>query len=284
MSGSTIGDGSAMIDPSATLGNGGSVGAYAVIERNVTIGDRVLIGAGARLLEGTHVHDDVLVNANAVVGDPGEGATDGVTTLHDGSVVGAGAVVRRGVSVGRHARVCAVSFARDDVPAHAIVRGNPAVIVEYATADRAVAHVATPISRGPRDSVVEGVRIIGLTRADDLRGSMVASEFGDLPFVPKRVFTVFGVSNARIRGSHAHRACAQLLVCVSGSLSCIVDDGERREEITLDSPDMGLYVPPMVWGTQYNHAPDTVLLVLASQGYDPADYIRDYDEFVAAAR
>jgi hypothetical protein len=38
----------------------------------------------------------------------------------------------------------------------------------------------------------------------------------------------------------------------------------------------------MVWATQYNYSPDAVLLVLASDVYDPEDYIRDYDQYLSA--
>ena len=64
----------------------------------------------------------------------------------------------------------------------------------------------------------------------------------------------------------------------------MVDDGEKRAEIVLDRPDLGLYLPPMTWATQYRHSADALLLVFASDYYDPADYIRDYNEFLAAVR
>ena len=60
----------------------------------------------------------------------------------------------------------------------------------------------------------------------------------------------------------------------------VVDDGENREELRLDSPAIGVHVEPMVWGIQYKFSSDALLLVLASEKYDPADYIRDYDEFL----
>ena len=40
----------------------------------------------------------------------------------------------------------------------------------------------------------------------------------------------------------------------------------------------------MTWGIQYRYSEDAVLLVLASDPYDPADYFRDFDVFVALAR
>ena len=88
--------------------------------------------------------------------------------------------------------------------------------------------------------------------------------------------------DARIENSHAHRECAQFLVCVTGVCAVVVDDGEHRLEVALDRPNRGVYVPPMVWATQYKYTRDAVLLVLASHPYDRADYIRNYEEFLAA--
>jgi len=59
----------------------------------------------------------------------------------------------------------------------------------------------------------------------------------------------------------------------------MVDDGNVRSEVVLDSPDLGVYIPPMVWGTQYRYSEDAVLLVFASHIYDDADYIRKYKDF-----
>lgn len=61
----------------------------------------------------------------------------------------------------------------------------------------------------------------------------------------------------------------------------MVDDGRQRMEVMLDNPAAGLYLPPMVWGTQYKYSQDAILLVFASHSYDPADYVRDYTEFMA---
>jgi hypothetical protein len=61
----------------------------------------------------------------------------------------------------------------------------------------------------------------------------------------------------------------------------VVDDGSVREEIVLDRPDIGLYVPPMIWSTQYKYSDDAILMVLASHHYDAADYVRDYADYLA---
>jgi dTDP-4-dehydrorhamnose 3,5-epimerase-like enzyme len=102
-----------------------------------------------------------------------------------------------------------------------------------------------------------------------------------LPFEPKRYFIVFDVKSKEVRGEHAHRRLHQFLVCVKGSCSVVVDDGKNREEYQLDQPNLGIYLPPMVWAIQYKYTADAILLVLASDIYDPMDYIRDYDEFIS---
>ena len=106
----------------------------------------------------------------------------------------------------------------------------------------------------------------------------------DLPFVVRRSFLIYNVPNAEVRGEHAHRQCEQFLMAVKGSVRVRVDDGRQREEFCLDSPGLGLHLPPMVWGTQYRYSEGAMLLVLASLPYDPADYIRDYGEFLTLAK
>ncbi len=82
-----------------------------------------------------------------------------------------------------------------------------------------------------------------------------------------------------VRGEHAHRECEQFLIAMRGSLSVVLDDGKSSREVRLDTPVMGLYIPPMIWGIQYKFTEDAVLLVLASQPYCANDYIRDYAIF-----
>lgn len=127
---------------------------------------------------------------------------------------------------------------------------------------------------------VGGAFVQLMQRVNDPRGSLSVGEFErDLPFRPKRYFVVFDVPSQELRGEHAHRACHQFLICLHGSCRAIVDDGAVRQEVLLDRPDVGLYMPPMIWGTQHSYTRDAVLLVLASHEYDAADYIRTYDEF-----
>lgn len=133
-------------------------------------------------------------------------------------------------------------------------------------------------------SEVLGARLVRLRRIDSGNGSLVVGELPDeLPFVTRRIFTLLDIPEGEVRGTHAHRACEQFLVCMVGSVTAIVDDGEHRAEVVLDDPSFGLYMPALTWGTQYRYSSDAVLLVLASDPYEAADYIEDYDEFVDLA-
>lgn len=155
--------------------------------------------------------------------------------------------------------------------------------VEESVAARGEAR--SPSSNTPGQAVVEGVQLVHAATVRDLRGNLSAREFGrGLPFEPQRVFAVFDVPTQEVRGEHAHKECAQLLVCLRGTVSVVCDDGRSRQQFDLDSPEVGVYVPPMVWATQYKYSADAVLLVYASHPYDAKDYIRNYDEFLAALR
>jgi UDP-2-acetamido-3-amino-2,3-dideoxy-glucuronate N-acetyltransferase len=131
-----------------------------------------------------------------------------------------------------------------------------------------------------REVGVRGVKLYELPYFADFRGSLSFAEFpGRLPFLPKRYFLTYNVPSREVRGEHAHRQCHQFLVCVAGNCSVIVDDGTKRAETVLDRPTLGIHIPPMIWSVEYKHSPQTVLMVLASDVYQPDDYIRDYDRF-----
>ena len=145
----------------------------------------------------------------------------------------------------------------------------------------------SPLPSTPRviDSAVRGVRLHLLREVKDARGDLCVAEVGpDLPFAVQRSFLIYNVPSAELRGEHAHHHCHQFLMAVKGSVRVTADDGARREEFVLDRPNLGLHLPPMTWGIQDRYSEGAVLLVLASDAYDAADYIRDYAEFVRLAR
>ena len=83
-----------------------------------------------------------------------------------------------------------------------------------------------------------------------------------------------------VRGRHSHKRLEHVMVCVSGSCDFIVDDGFSRETVHLDSPTVGLHLKSNIWREFTNFSPDCVVMVIASEHYDEADYIRNYEEFL----
>ena len=129
---------------------------------------------------------------------------------------------------------------------------------------------------------VAGVKLLSLKKNSDPRGNLLAFEVEqNLPFKVKRIFLVNGVPKNEVRGIHAHRECWQFLIAVAGSITVGFDDGTVAQELTLDQDDVGLLLPPLTYGKQFNFSSDAVLLVLASHSYDLNDYIDDYEEFLS---
>jgi acetyltransferase-like isoleucine patch superfamily enzyme/dTDP-4-dehydrorhamnose 3,5-epimerase-like enzyme len=293
----TVGQGTrvwafAHVLPGATIGRDCNICDHVFIENDVVLGDRVTVKCGVQLWDGLRIGDDVFIGPNATFSNDkfprSKHYQPAVLQTHiaNGASIGAGAVVLPGLHIGARAMIGAGSVVTHDVPARAIVTGNPTRIVGYADARRRPAEPSAPPPAGgdgaPTSTSVSGVFLHRMRYVDDIRGSLTAGEFPtEIPFVPKRYFMVFDVSGKEIRGEHAHRRCHQFLVCVRGSVALVVDDGRASEEIVLDQPNVGVHVPPMIWAVQYKYSADALLLTFASDPYDPGDYIRDYDEFLS---
>lgn len=254
-----------MISPEATIAADAEILPGAVVPAGVTIGRQAIVGA----------------NTTFVCSHPT--APPGDIVVGDLAMIGAGSTILGGISVGRGAQVGAGSVVTRAVPDYAIVMGVPARIVGYAQAASTMPSHAIPDEGNGLVSPVGvgNVNIHNLTSVRDLRGSLSVGEFERaVPFSPERYFLVYDVPSSEVRGEHAHRECHQFLICVHGTVSLVVDDGTNRAQVALNSPTVGVHLPPMVWGVQYQYSPGAVLLVFASHYYDAADYIRDYDEFV----
>jgi len=124
-------------------------------------------------------------------------------------------------------------------------------------------------------------RMVNFPIKGDHRGSLIALEsFSNLlPFEIKRCYYIFDTTPGTIRGLHAHRALRQILVCVSGSCTIMCDTGQEKVEFHLDWPDRAVLIEGLVWREMKNFSKGAVLLVLASEHYDEADYIRDFEAF-----
>lgn len=115
----------------------------------------------------------------------------------------------------------------------------------------------------------------------DERGQLVAlEELKDIPFSIKRVYYLYETTKDVRRGFHAHKELEQILICISGSCKILLDNGCEKKIVPLEKPYEGLYVSNDMWREMYDFSEDAILLVLASELYDEADYIRDYNEFL----
>ena len=122
--------------------------------------------------------------------------------------------------------------------------------------------------------------LLNFTTYGNHNGSLVALEKGKfLPFDIKRVYYIWGTPAHVIRGRHAHKTLEQVIICTSGSCDFILDDGKSRQTIHLNNPAQGLYIKHNIWREFTNFSKDCVVMVLASEPYNEADYIRNYDEF-----
>jgi UDP-2-acetamido-3-amino-2,3-dideoxy-glucuronate N-acetyltransferase len=297
---STVGEGTriwafAHILPGARIGKGCNICDGVFVENDVRVGDNVTVKCGVQLWDGLSLEDDVFVGPNATFANdrlPRSKVypeTFQKTIVRKGASIGANATILPGVEIGPGAMIGAGAVVTRNVPPNAIVVGNPGRITGY---------VQTSVARTDPTSFVSADRMglinvqpLGVGTATlhhlkvvtDMRGSVSVGEFErEIPFIPKRYFVVFDVPTREVRGEHAHKQCNQFLVCLRGSLGVLLDDGDSRRELTLDGPGTGVFMPAMIWSTQYRYSTDAVLLVFASHFYDESDYIRTYDEFQLA--
>jgi len=128
-------------------------------------------------------------------------------------------------------------------------------------------------------------RIVEVPTITDELGSLgVVEGESPFPFPIRRVYFIHSVTPGAVRGSHAHKELRQMIVAVSGSFTVTLDDGASTSTWLLDSATKGLVVPPGYWRTLSEFTPGSAALVFASEEYDPADYIRDYEEFLTWTR
>mgnify|MGYP003949146789 CR=1 FL=1 len=279
----------------AKIGSNTNICSHCFIENDVVIGDNVTIKNGVFLWDGTTVEDNVFIG-------PGVTFTNDKyprskqwqeqpckTLIKNGASIGANATILPGLTIGKNAIVGAGAVVINSVPPNAIVAGNPARITGYADSiskDK-IASVSVnreDISMKQKKIFSKKIKNIFLMSCEiynDIRGDLAVSEFNNsLPFIPKRIFHVYNVPSSEVRGEHAHHECHQFLIAIKGAVNVFVDNGKTNDVFVLNSPKIGLYIPPKTWSSQYNYSSDAVLMVLASHHYKDEDYIRDYDDFL----
>ncbi|HNQ95129.1 MAG TPA: WxcM-like domain-containing protein [Anaerolineales bacterium] len=273
--------------PGAVIGDDCNICDHVFIENDVVVGNRVTVKCGVQLWDGIRLEDDVFVGPNATfTNDPFPRSKKypkefSKIVVQRGASIGANATILPGITIGQNAMVGAGAVVTRNVPPNSIVMGNPARIVNYVTENFETEETLAQPESGSQDLPVKGATLIRLPEITDLRGSLTFAEFpGLLPFEPRRIFMIYDVPSKDVRGEHAHKELHQLLICVKGACSVVLDDGNVRAEVRLDSPTLGLHIPPKVWATQYKFTSDAALLVFASDVYKAEDYIRNYDEYL----
>ena len=269
---------------SVVIGEECNICDHTFIENGVVVGDRVTIKCGVYIWDGIDISDDVFIGPNVTFTNDKYPrskkhlSTYPKTKIKKGASIGANATILP-VTIGAYAMVGAGAVITKDVPANAIVVGNPGKIIGYTDIDSIISSevegtIATYKSK-------TGAEIIKVPSFSDMRGDLSVIELNKtLPFAIKRIFYTYNVNSSMIRGEHAHKDCMQFLIAISGSLNVICDNSNDREEYLLNNPQNGLLIPAGCWGVQYKHSSDCVLLVCASHEYDPKDYIRDYNDFI----
>lgn len=283
-SGSRIGSDS-IVSRDGEIGSSCILGERVRISGQVTVGNRVHIDDGAHLTGPLVVGDDVRIGAEVSIGTSGaaEARNRFVTEVGAGSIIGKNASIASGVAVALQALVEDGATVSTSVGSYMAFGkdGKHEYRSGFVPVPELVGDAVRASSASGTASKIPGVELIRFHEAVDSRGKLIAMEVDELlPFQAKRLFTVSSVPEGELRGIHAHRECHQFMIPVSGEVDVIVADGVKAERWVLDSPSIGLHIPPLVWGTQLNFSKNATILVLASDSYRPEDYIHHWGDFL----
>ena len=131
---------------------------------------------------------------------------------------------------------------------------------------------------------INDLKLIQIPTVEDLRGNLAFVQNDILPFDFKRIYYLFDVPSTAFRGGHSHINQHEILIALSGSFEVTVTDGKEKKSYLLNKPNIGLHIPTGIWRELENFSSGTVCLVLASDVFDEADYIRKYDEFLESKK
>jgi dTDP-4-dehydrorhamnose 3,5-epimerase-like enzyme len=127
---------------------------------------------------------------------------------------------------------------------------------------------------------INDAKIIEIPKVHDTRGNLSVIENEVIPFEMKRVYYLYDVPSGSRRGGHSHKEQQEFLVALSGSFDVVLNDGQQQKKVTLNKPNQGLLIPNGIWRELENFSSGSVCLVIASEVFVEADYIRDYKEFL----
>lgn len=128
------------------------------------------------------------------------------------------------------------------------------------------------------------IQLLHIPVIEDTRGNLGVIQKGFLPFDFKRVYYLFDVPSNAFRGGHSHIHQNEIIIALSGSFEVVLQNGTDKKAFLLNKPNLGLHVPTGIWRELQNFSSGSVCLVLASDVFDEADYIRDYDAFLESVK
>lgn len=129
-------------------------------------------------------------------------------------------------------------------------------------------------------TTIADIKILPIPKIQDVRGNLSVIEGDVIPFAMKRVYYLYDVPSGAERGGHSHKVQQEFLVALSGSFTVVLTDGKDKISVTLNKPNEGLWIPNGIWRELENFSSGSVCLVIASDIFEEADYIRDYNEFL----
>lgn len=133
-------------------------------------------------------------------------------------------------------------------------------------------------------TILSDIKIVEIPTVHDQRGKLAVIEKEVIPFEVKRVYYLYDVPSDSFRGGHAHKNLYQFLIPLSGSFDVHINDGNDEKVVTLNKPNKGLLIVPGIWREINNFSSGSVCLVLASDVFKEADYVRDFEAFKSMKR
>jgi dTDP-4-dehydrorhamnose 3,5-epimerase-like enzyme len=132
--------------------------------------------------------------------------------------------------------------------------------------------------------MLNDIQFLNFPVVEDLRGNLAFIQNDILPFEFKRIYYLFDIPSNAFRGGHSHIEQQEILIALSGSFEVILDNGIEKKTFSLNKPNIGLLIPNGIWRELQNFSSGAVCLVLASDVFEEADYIRNYDEFLKSTQ
>ena len=133
-------------------------------------------------------------------------------------------------------------------------------------------------------ATIDSIQLLEIPVVEDTRGNLAFIQNDFLPFEFKRVYYLFDVPSSAYRGGHSHILQQELLIALSGSFEVVLQDGTEKKSFLLNKPNVGLLIPTGIWRELQNFSSGAVCLVLASDVFEEADYIRDFDAFLESKK